>query len=213
MLFTANPVTSLATGWVLMLVAMMAPTLVPAIYHIHVSSFTERRARSVAFFACGYGAIWMAAGVILLGAEFAGIWLAPQSYLPAVVVGVIALLWQASPIKQRCLNQCHDHRPLTAFGAAADWDALRMGLEHSVWCVGSCWALMLFPMLLPHGHFVVMVMVSALMFCERLDSPKELSWRWRGFGAALRHLSRRLRGPQCSPALFPPNAEHEPSRP
>ncbi len=205
MLFALNPATSLARGWLLMLVAMMAPMLIPAIYHIWISSFAQRRARSIALFACGYGAIWMAAGGILFAVEFAAIWLAPQSYLPAAIAGLVALLWQASPIKQHCLNQCHDHRPLAVFGVAADWDALRMGLEHGVWCVGSCWAIMLFPMLLPQGHFIAMAMVSVLMFCERLDPPRKPSWHWRGLGTASRHLSLRLRNP--SSALFPPNAE------
>jgi hypothetical protein len=54
-------------------------------------------------------------------------------------------------------------------------------------------------MLLPQGHFVGMLAVTALMFCERLDPPKTPSWRWRGFGTASRYLSLRLRGPLCSP--------------
>ena len=106
-----------------------------------------------------------------------------------------ALIWQASPFKQRCLNRCHSHRPLAAFGIAADVDALRLGLETGVWCTASCWAAMLFPMLWFQGHFVAMAAVALLMFCERLDPPRTPAWRWRGFGTALRAISLRLRGP------------------
>jgi predicted metal-binding membrane protein len=201
-LLALNPPVALARDWGLMLIAMMAPTLVPALYHIRISSFAARRARSTAFFAAGYGAVWMAAGGVMLAIALGATWCAPQSYLPAIVVGAVALAWQGSPFKQRCLNRAHSHRALAAFGAAADWDVFRMGLEHGLWCTGSCWAAMLFPILLPEGHFIAMVAVSTLMFCERLDPPKTPSWRWRGFATAIRYLSLRLRGPRSGPAPF-----------
>jgi len=202
MLLGLTPAASLATDWGLMLIAMMAPTIVPAFYHICISSFAARRARSTTLFAAGYGVVWMVPGSVILVIGLAIIRWAPESYLPATFVGVLALVWQASPFKQRCLNRTHSHRALAAFGAAADWDVFRMGLEHGLWCSGSCWAAMLFPILLPEGHFIAMFAVSTLMFCERLDRPNTPSWQWRGFGTAFRYLSLRLRGPRCGPAPF-----------
>jgi predicted metal-binding membrane protein len=206
-MFAANPTASLAMAWALMLIAMMSPMLVPPIYHVRISSFARRRGRSSALFVAGYGAVWMAAGAVLLAAELAASGWAPQSYLPATVVGLMALVCQVSPWKQHCLNRCHSHRPLAAFGIAADWDALRLGLEHGFWCVGSCWAAMLCPMLLPKGHLVSMAAVSALMFCERLDPPKKPAWTWRGFGTASRYLSFRLCGPQSGPVPSVPGSQ------
>src|SRR6516165_6581066 len=107
MLLASNSPTSLARGWALMLTAMMAPMLVPPIYYIRISSFARRRSRSIALFVAGYGGVWMAAGCVMLALELAAIWLGPQSYLPATVVGLVALVWPASPFKQRCLNRCH----------------------------------------------------------------------------------------------------------
>jgi len=66
---------------------------------------------------------------------------------------------------------------------------------------------MLFSTLLPEGHFLAMVAVSALMFCERLDPPKTPSWQWRGFGTALRYLHLRVRGPQSRLVSFASNAQ------
>ena len=149
MLLTTIPVLPTAMDWGLMLIAMMAPTLVPALYDIRISSFAARRARSMALFAVGYGAIWIGAGIFIVAVDLAAAWSAPESYLPPIIVGGVALAWQASPLKQRCLNRAHRHRALAAFGVAADHDALRMGLDHGLWCAGSCWAAMLFPMLLP----------------------------------------------------------------
>ncbi|WP_176132815.1 DUF2182 domain-containing protein [Hymenobacter sp. CRA2] len=189
---------SLLGGWALMLVAMMAPLLIQPIYHVRATSFARRRTRATALFVAGYGAGWMVAGVGLLALELlVSVWDA-QSYLPAALVGLVALVWQASPAKQRYLNRCHRHRALAAFGAAADRDALLMGLEHSRWCIGSCWAAMLLPMLLPHGHVVAMMGVSMLMVCERLDPPRTPAWQLRGFGTAFRYARLRLRGPQPS---------------
>jgi predicted metal-binding membrane protein len=200
MLLAANPPGSLAMDWVLMLIAMMAPMLVAPLYHIRISSFARRRLRSMALFVAGYGAVWMTAGVVIVGVGLAATWLFPRSYFPAMTVGLIALIWQVSPFKQRCLNRCHSHRPLAAFGIAADLDVLRLGLENGLWCTGSCWAAMLFPMLLPDWHFVAMAAVALLMFCERLDPPRTPAWQWRGFGTAARCLSIRLRGPEPEPA-------------
>lgn len=195
MLLAANPPGSLAIDWALMLVAMMAPMLIAPLYHIRISSFDRRRLRSMTLFVVGYGAVWMAAGVVIVAVQLAATWVLPQSYLPAIIVGLIALVWQASPFKQRCLNRCHSHRPLAAFGFAADLDALRFGAETGLWCTASCWAAMLFPMLLPDGHFVAMAAVALLMFCERLDPPKTPAWQWRGFGTALRYVNLRSRDP------------------
>lgn len=177
MLLAMNPLSSMTVGWALMLVAMMSPTLIAPIRHILERSFKRRRARSVMFFVIGYAAIWMAAGGTLLTAMLMLNLLVPRSYLLAVGVGIIALVWQCSPIKQRCLNRGHNHRELAAFGIAADLDALRFGITHGVWCVGSCWALMLFPMMLSEGHFAAMAAVSFLIISERLEQPRPLSWR------------------------------------
>lgn len=186
MLLAMNPPASLAAGWALMLLAMMPPVLIAPLCHIRLRSFTSRRARSMVLFLAGYAAIWMSLGGPLLGMELAVKLFAPQSYLPAAGVILIALVWQCSPIKQRCLNRCHAHRELAAFGAAADFDALRFGMTHGIWCAGSCWALMLFPMLLPGGHAGAMAFVTVLIFGERLERPMPPRWRRRGLGKVIR---------------------------
>src|SRR6266446_6867410 len=116
MLLAMNPLSSMAAGWALMLVAMMSLTLIAPIGHIFERSFKRRRARSVTLFVLGYAAIWMTAGSVLLAAKLSLSLLAPRSYLPVALVGLIAFVWQCSPIKQRCLNRGHNHRELAAFG-------------------------------------------------------------------------------------------------
>lgn len=200
LVFAVNPPADLARGWALMLAAMMSPVLAPAIHHICLGCFARRRARSISCFVAGYGAVWMAAGAVLLLLKLVAGELAPGSLLPAFVVGALALIWQASPLKQSCLNRCHRHRPFAAFGFASDRDLLCFGLEHGVWCAGSCSLLMLFPMLLPEGHVIAMAAVGVLIYCERLDPPAAPAWRWRGFGAAFRAVEKSLRGPRGAAA-------------
>jgi predicted metal-binding membrane protein len=191
--------TSQAAGWMLMLAAMMTPALIPPVRHIHLRSFSSRRSRAIALFVIAYAAIWIAAGAILIGLSRALDLMAPQaqsqtqSYLPAAAMMLVAFVWQCSPVKQRCLNRCHAHTELPAFGAAADLGALRFGASHGLWCVGACWALMLIPMLLPRGHVIAMAAATVLIVSERLEQPRPLRWRMRGAGKALRILSAQTR--------------------
>jgi predicted metal-binding membrane protein len=193
MLLAMNPPASLAAGWGLMLVAMMSPALILPIGHLRLSSFKRRRVRAIVLFVAGYAAIWMAVGgVLLAGALMVG-WFAPNSYPAAAGAILLAIVWQLSPVKQRCLNRCHAHTELAAFGVAADLDALRFGASHGVWCAGSCWALMLSPMLLPRGHVAAMAIVAVLTFSERLERPQPPRWRWRGLGKVSRIAAAQAR--------------------
>lgn len=192
-LLAMNPPGSLAAGWGLMLVAMMSPALILPIGHLRRRSFKRRRARAIALFGAGYGAIWMAVGGVQLAVAVAAGWLAPTSLLPAVGVAVLAIVWQFSPAKQSCLNRCHAHTELAAFGVAADLAALRFGLSHGVWCAGSCWALMLFPMLLPRGHLAAMAILAVLIASERLEAPRPPRWRLRGLGKMGRIVAAQAR--------------------
>ena len=193
MLLRMNPPAGLAAGWGMMLVAMMLPTLIAPIQHIRERSFRRRWLRSAALFLVGYGLVWMVAGGFLIAGQLVLNWWSPQSWIPAVTVGGIALVWQCSPIKQRCLNRGNNHYERAAFGRAADKDACKFGIEHGYWCVGSCWALMLFPMLLPQGHTLTMLAMTGLMISERLEQPRPLDWRWRGPEKLLRIIIAQAR--------------------
>ncbi|GLS19920.1 hypothetical protein GCM10007874_29370 [Labrys miyagiensis] len=193
LLLALNPPSALAVGWALMLVAMMSPLIVPEIHHIRFTSLRCRRTRSIALFVAGYSGIWMIFGVALASATFAYLALAPESYIPTIVAGLVAFVWQASPFKQRCLNRCHDKPPLQVFGLKADLDAFRFGWSRGVWCVGSCGGLMLFSVSLPAGHLMAMAAVAILIFCERLEDPEPPRWKMRGLGKAGRMIAARLR--------------------
>jgi predicted metal-binding membrane protein len=172
----SNAPVTLALGWALMVAAMMAPLLIAPIRHVRDRSFARRRARAIALFVAGYGAIWMAAGVVLLGLSLALRQAAPESSVPLALAAMIAIVWQFTPAKQRCLNRGHAHPALPAFGRAADIGALRFGMTHGVWCAGNCWALMLLPLLISRGHIVAMAAVTLWLVGERFERPLRPSW-------------------------------------
>jgi predicted metal-binding membrane protein len=193
MALALHPPSALAAWWALMLVAMMSPLTIAELHHIRFTSLARRRARSIALFVAGYGGVWMVCGVVLTGIGIAAMTSAPGSYRPAMMTGLIACVWQASPLKQRCLNKCHDNPPLRAFGWEADLDVFRFGWTHGVWCVGSCGWLMLFPLVLPDGHLMAMAAVAVLVFSERLEDSAPPRWKMRGLGKAGRMIAARLR--------------------
>ncbi len=177
MLLDMNPISSLLAGWGLMVIAMMLPKLITPIRHIYARSLKRRRFPAALLFVLGYTAVWMAVGIFMIAAILGLHLLLPNSYIPAMALGIIALVWQFSPIKQRCLNRGHDHWTLAVFGWAAYRDALQFGIMHGVWCVGAGWALMLLPMLMPQGHNLAMIFVTFIMLSEHFEHPKMPRWR------------------------------------
>jgi predicted metal-binding membrane protein len=176
----------LAPGWALMLAAMMLPLLIAPVRHIRDRSLARRRARAIGLFLAAYAGVWMAAGAVLISLSMAVRSVVPASSA-AIAFGIlIALAWESSPAKQRCVNRGHAHRELAAFGRAADLDALRFGLAHALWCVGSCWAVMFLPLLFLRGHLAAMAAVSLWLFARHLDRPTPPRWRFRGPAKALR---------------------------
>jgi predicted metal-binding membrane protein len=181
-----NPFASLAKGWMMMLGAMMGPLLIAPVRHVRDRSFARRRVRAIALFIIGYAASWGLAGIALLALALAVRLAVPGSLLPSMLVLLIAIAWQMSPAKQSCLNRCDAQPTLSAFGIAADLDALRFGATHGAWCVGSCWALMLLPLLVSHDHLAAMAAVALWVFAERLNEPLPPRWCWRWPGKAVR---------------------------
>lgn len=205
MLLEMNPISALLTGWVLMVIAMMLPKLIMPINYIYERSFMSSRLRLSLLFILGYVAVWTVAGLFMIAAILGLNLLMPNSFTPATIIAAIALVWQFSPIKQRCLNRGHNHPSLAAFGWAANRDAFMFGVNHGLWCAGSGWAIMLFPMLLPQGHNLAMVLVTFIMISEHLEQPQAPRWRvtFRGrlFRIIVAQTQLRLRATQSPRSL------------
>ncbi|MBW4530593.1 MAG: DUF2182 domain-containing protein [Aphanothece saxicola GSE-SYN-MK-01-06B] len=203
-------------NWSLMVLAMMTPNLIAPVCHICARSFRHLRAHLVALFCLGYSVVWIATGSLLLSAADvmachqapAGPAI-PQASLAAGLV--LVLLWQCSPLKQLCLNRAHSAPNLEAFGVAAYTSAIRMGLTRGLWCTLTCWPLMALPLLSPHGHHVLMAVITLVVIGERLDPPEPLKWKLRIPTSLMKWILGQTRTWLQQPIegqLLPPTVHH-----
>jgi predicted metal-binding membrane protein len=141
-------------GWTLMIVAMMLPSSVPLVVTFGALVGRRRRpARLVGLLLIGYLAVWAGFGFVAWTADrlvHAAVealpWLAER---PQLIIGatlLVAGLWQFSPLRDRCLDECRS--PLGFVmnrwrGTSERREALLMGIAHGAFCVGCCWSLML----------------------------------------------------------------------
>src|SRR6266550_186602 len=137
-----------------MIVAMMLPSSVPLV--MTFGALVRRRRRPgtlVAMLLAGYLAVWGAFGLAawvldrgIHAAVDALPWLASH---PQLILGTTLLaagLWQFSPLRDRCLDECRS--PLGFVlnrwrGVSERREAVTMGIAHGAFCVGCCWSLML----------------------------------------------------------------------
>jgi predicted metal-binding membrane protein len=165
-------------SWSLMTVAMMLPGSLPMLIHIARPAWQrEYRLRRIGSAIAAYLSPWVLFGLLaFLGdsalhemtepggplAAFTG-WIAPAVLLTAGV-------YQLTPLKSRCLDLC---RPLQAQPDQAEMNheagAWLQGLRLGIFCVGSCWPLMLLMFALGHHQLGWMLVLSAVMAAERLS--------------------------------------------
>lgn len=180
----------LPLAWAAMLLAMMPPLLTSPLRHVLQRSLMRRRIRAIGLFLFGYAGVWLSAGLLLAAGTLVLQGIAAAASLPPLAAAaLVAMAWQATPLKQMSLNRCHGRPPLAAFGFRADMDVLRYGAFHGVCCVGACWALMLLPLAADGPlHWIVMAAVGLVAIIERVRAPRGQRW-----GAAWPRLPQ-LRG-------------------
>jgi predicted metal-binding membrane protein len=155
--------------WVLMVVAMMLPTALPAVRHVAANSLRRRRPRAMATFAAAYTLVWVAFGALVLLAARA--WSGLDR--AAVVAGALALAaaWQLSAPKRRALRDCHRSSPLPPTGRRATAGVVRFAMRNGTACVRSCWAMMLAMAVAATAATFWMVAITGLVLIEKL-APK-----------------------------------------
>jgi predicted metal-binding membrane protein len=169
-------------GWVLMIVAMMLPSSLPLVFVF--SGVVRRRPTPgvlVGLLLAGYLAVWSgfgAAAWLLDRGIHAAVdlwpWLAAH---PQLIIGstlLVAGLWQFSPLRDRCLDECR-----SPFGFVVNrWraqsirrESFLMGVAHGAFCVGCCWSLMLVMFGVGLGSVTAMLALGGITAVE-----KNLPW-------------------------------------
>ncbi|WP_138469340.1 DUF2182 domain-containing protein [Poseidonocella sp. HB161398] len=165
-------------GWVLMLSAMMLPTVLPVLdVYARLIRRRQDRAQLLGLAIGGYLAAWMAFGAAAHLADLGlaalvrrSAWLTFNGWvLGAAVIG-LAGAFQFSALKHRCLERCR--MPVSFViehwqGRRDRRNALRLGWRHGLFCVGCCWALMLLMFVLGTGNLGWMLVLGGIMAVEK----------------------------------------------
>ncbi len=165
-------------GWTLMTVAMMLPTSVPLVATFAALTRARRGRRAlVALLVAGYIATWVVFGGlihVLDGGLHAVVAAVPVLSSHAYVISALTLIgagaYQFAPLKYRCLDECRS--PLGFVlnrwsGTRPRREALEIGIQHGIFCVGCCWSLMLVMFAVGVGNLAWMIGLGALMAVEK----------------------------------------------
>ncbi len=140
--------TAFTGSWLVMMTAMMLPAVAPV-----VGLYTRAARRGVVapapFFLAGYACIWAASAVpaYVVARAVSGPLMDGRPWVARLtgVALLVAGLYQLTPYKRRCLTACRS--PLSFFLArstslAPPRRAFQAGVQHGLYCLGCCWALM-----------------------------------------------------------------------
>jgi predicted metal-binding membrane protein len=168
-----------AMWWVMML-GMMLPSAAPMILTFATLN-RNRRAKGMRFvptsvFVAGYLVAWGGFSAVATVAQWGLdglVLLTPMLALGSSLIGggllIAAGVYQFSPLKQACLRAC---RSPFAFvlnhWRDGRWGALRMGLEHGVYCIGCCAVLMALLFLAGAMNLLWVAALAAFVFVEKL---------------------------------------------
>jgi len=171
------------SAWVVMMAAMMFPSIAPMVSMYAVVDRGKRAAAgngagrgATSAFVGGYLLTWTAFGLLAYGLfelvrslhieAFA--WDRDGPYVAGALIAVAAL-YQLAPLKNACLSRCRN--PLGF--VITSWrdgrlGAVVMGIHHGGWCVGCCWALMAALFAVGVMSTAWMVLIALLIAAEKL---------------------------------------------
>ena len=161
-----------AVAWTLMMAAMMLPSIAPL-------WLLYRGSR--AGMALGYLAVWSVVGVVA--------YLAMDRAMGLTVPVVLGLagVYELSPLKSACLRRCRN--PAAFLMEHYRNGAVRLGVEHGIWCLGCCVALMAVLVLAASMQLVWAVVIAAAVFVQKVLPRGELSARLIGVGLLVAALA------------------------
>ena len=188
--------------WWTMMIGMMVPSAAPMILLFGTVQRRQLAAESpklrVALFAAGYLAAWGAFSAVAAAAQIsltrlallAPLDLAVTTRLGALFVA-LAGVYQLTPLKNVCLRSCRSPAEfLSSHWRAGSAGALRMGIDHGLYCVGCCWLLMGLLFVVGIMNLLFVAAIAVLVLIEKLLPYGEKTARVAG--AALLLLAAYL---------------------
>jgi predicted metal-binding membrane protein len=168
--------------WWVMMIAMMVPSAGPMILlYARVKRKSQQRnaaapgAIPTVTFLAGYLLAWLVFSLVATVLQWAleqaglvhGMLMWSNSHALSGVFLLAAGVYQFSPLKSACLAHCRSPVSfLSSHWRNGSLGALRMGLDHGLYCVGCCWFLML---LLFVGGIMNLVWIAGLAIFVLLE--------------------------------------------
>jgi predicted metal-binding membrane protein len=180
------------TMWAVMMAAMMLPAAWPMLSIYGTVSDKPpsgpRHTIHLYLFASGYLLVWAIfslAATVLQRALAGLLLLSPMMELTsrsaAAAFLILAGLYQITPLKRVCLHMCRS--PISfLFGhwRPGSSGALQMGIEHGLYCVGCCWALMLLLFVGGVMNLYVIAALTTMVAIEKIARAGEYGSRVTG---------------------------------
>ncbi|MEP6609583.1 MAG: DUF2182 domain-containing protein [Burkholderiaceae bacterium] len=185
--------------WWIMMIAMMAPSAIPAILLyalVHRQALSQGPVQGklapTGVFTAGYLLVWLAFSVVAAALHWV---LERYEIVSPIIMGsqnrwfsagilIAAGLYQLSPLKNVCLSHCRAPASfLSRHWRPRALGALHLGALHGAYCVGCCWLLML---LLFVGGVMNLIWIAALALLVLIEKAWPAGqWLGRAAGAAL----------------------------
>ncbi|MGI9228081.1 MAG: DUF2182 domain-containing protein, partial [Gammaproteobacteria bacterium] len=166
--------------WFTMMIAMMTPTVVPMVMMFTTVNKSKKQKQQpyapTSLFLLGYLLAWglfsFVVSLIQWPLHEFGLlnpMMDSRSYLLSGSILILAGIYQFTPLKDVCLNQCKS--PLGFIMTA--WKegyigALKMGFHHGMFCVGCCWALMLILFAVGVMNMLWVILITIFVLLEKV---------------------------------------------
>jgi predicted metal-binding membrane protein len=165
-----------AASWQAMTAAMMLPSSLPfMMLFARVSAPAPRHGLTVSLFTGAYFLVWTGFAATAIAFDWAlhayahgSPWLLAHDQVIAGGILALAAVYQVSPMKLACLRKCRNPGIYLARryqrGALA---GARLGMEHGLFCLGCCWALMLVMFAVGMANLAWMGIFTFIMLAEK----------------------------------------------
>ena len=188
-LLAGMPMTDPATflvAWIVMMAGMMLPSSAPMflLYRLSAGDGSRSELRTLALVA-GYLLVWAFVGVIVLIAQrILDAAFDPGSRpLGVAAVFVAAGTYQFTPLKATCLRACQTPADfLVRHWRGGMLGAIRLGVDHGLYCLGCCWALMTLLVAAGGMGLAPVALIALIVLVEKLV-PRAI-WFSRAVGVA-----------------------------
>jgi predicted metal-binding membrane protein len=175
-----------ATGWLLMVAAMMLPVSLRFVVTLRRLLGSRRHGGLLVLTGlAGYALVWVLVGELFQLADPAVHalvdtvpWLGDRQYL--VTAGALALAggYQLAPVRMRCLRACRNPAGFVAqgwHGRSPGREVFQVGTAYGWSCAGCCWALMLLMFAAGLTSLWLMAALTVVMVVERRARRVELA--------------------------------------